>query len=109
MRIGDSIRSLREARGWAQVELAQAAGLARATIESLETNPDYSPRIETLQRVARALETHIGAFLGLSGSASPLLQQIASDVEAMPEHRQVLVAEVVRTMRFPAAMSRAAS
>jgi transcriptional regulator with XRE-family HTH domain len=57
------IRELRQRRGWSQAELAQAAGLHQAQISDLE-NVNWSckrgnPNVETLRKVARALEVRL--------------------------------------------------
>ena len=50
------IRATRERRGWSQHDLAKAAGMAQARISLLE-NPNYENlSINTLKRVANALD-----------------------------------------------------
>ena len=48
------IRALREARGWMQSDLAEAAGVSATTVCRVE-NGELDPRIVTLDKIAKAL------------------------------------------------------
>lgn len=53
----ENVRNLRKARGWSQTELARRAGLAQRTIsniENIQEIPDYSPVLESLEKLAMA-------------------------------------------------------
>jgi transcriptional regulator with XRE-family HTH domain len=52
------LRRLRRLRGWTQGELAEAAGVGRATITRLERGL-REPRPGTMARIARALGVEI--------------------------------------------------
>ncbi len=56
--IGDNMRRLRLARNLGQAELAGRAGLSRTAIQKIEKG-DSSPRVETLGRIAEALDVEI--------------------------------------------------
>ena len=61
MSIGTRIRSIRTLRGLTSAELAQAAGVSRGLISQLELDR-ANPSIDTLRRIAAALESPIAAF-----------------------------------------------
>jgi transcriptional regulator with XRE-family HTH domain len=46
------------ARGWTQTRLAAEIGMAQHRLSTIE-RPDTSPRLDTLRRVARALDVSI--------------------------------------------------
>lgn len=51
---GDTIRKLREERGWTQIELAKRAGVNKSTVVRLEAN-DPTILLDTVALVAQAL------------------------------------------------------
>ena len=57
------VRSRRQEQGVTQLQLAQAAGVSRQTIISLETG-DYAPSVFLALRVARALDTDVESLWG---------------------------------------------
>lgn len=57
--MGHKLRSVREAKGLSQEELAKKADVSRTTIWSLETNPNAQTTTKTLQKIADALETTV--------------------------------------------------
>jgi len=54
-----SLKRLRARRGWTQEELAQRSGVSRVTISRFESEAELSPRIETLEKLADALEVDL--------------------------------------------------
>jgi transcriptional regulator with XRE-family HTH domain len=54
-RLGTVIRTLREANGWSQVELATRANVARPYLVRLESGDRKNPSLATLKRLAKAL------------------------------------------------------
>jgi transcriptional regulator with XRE-family HTH domain len=56
------VRSLRHARGWSLGVLAERAGLSKTIVAKIETG-DGNPSIETLLRLADALQITIGTLL----------------------------------------------
>lgn len=56
LHIGEIIRTLRDARGWTQRELAAHAGVHKMTVSELERGVNNYRRA-TIERVARALDT----------------------------------------------------
>lgn len=61
--IGRAVRSLRTAQSLSLGDLARAAGLSRTILSRIESGVG-NPSIETLWRVARALNVPLGALLG---------------------------------------------
>ena len=58
-RFGSAIRSVRIKRGWRQLDLAQAAGVSRATISRLERGHPGSLSLKTIRRVSHALDIRV--------------------------------------------------
>lgn len=54
MSVGSRVRTVREAKGLSQEAVAFAAGLSCSTVERVERGLG-SPRVDTLQAIARAL------------------------------------------------------
>jgi transcriptional regulator with XRE-family HTH domain len=59
--IGSRIRAIRTLRGTSSVELAKAAGVSRALISQIELDR-ANPSIDTLRRIAAALDSPIAAL-----------------------------------------------
>jgi transcriptional regulator with XRE-family HTH domain len=60
---GPQLKKLRTARGLTQDELATMAGVSRATVACGEAGQLANPRIETVQKLARALDVPWVALL----------------------------------------------
>jgi transcriptional regulator with XRE-family HTH domain len=58
-RLGSSIRAIRVKRGWTQQELARRSGVSRATISRLERGHLATFSVDTIRRVAKALEVRV--------------------------------------------------
>jgi transcriptional regulator with XRE-family HTH domain len=56
MPLGDTIRRLRAERAWSQRELARQAKLSGETISQIERDPDYTPALSTLGKLAKAFK-----------------------------------------------------
>jgi transcriptional regulator with XRE-family HTH domain len=65
-RIGRQIRERRQRARYSQLALAERANLSLNHIGLLERG-ERLPRLETLQRVARALQADVGELVGLPG------------------------------------------
>lgn len=78
-----TVRTIREARGYSQGELARRAGIAKATVNDLESNADRSPGLDTLGKIADALDVHIATLIGVASDtpAAPTIREV-SDAEA---------------------------
>jgi transcriptional regulator with XRE-family HTH domain len=73
---GQHLRRLREARGWSQQALADAADVSKPTIYRIET-ARYSATLDVLASLAQGLEIPLGELVSFGG---PLTR---------PEERQV--------------------
>jgi transcriptional regulator with XRE-family HTH domain len=68
----DELKQMREARGWSQQKLADESGVNKATINQIERGR-RSPNVETLARLADALNVELGDFFPKAQSPLPLL------------------------------------
>lgn len=57
--ISKNIRTLREQKGISQDRLSKLADISLNTIAKLELNDTQNPTIETLQKIAKALEVKV--------------------------------------------------
>lgn len=64
-RLGTVIRAERQARGLSQERLAQLADLDRTHIQRIERGK-YSPKLDTLDRIARALQRFPSELIALA-------------------------------------------
>ncbi len=71
MTIGDNIRRFRKREGITQKKLADLAGLSIATIRGYEQGK-YKPKIETLQKIAIALEVPVGRLIPFNRKCLPI-------------------------------------
>jgi transcriptional regulator with XRE-family HTH domain len=62
-KLGTVIRTLREAKGLSQVELAKKARLARPYLVRLESGERKNPSLIILKRLAKALGVPVTALL----------------------------------------------
>ncbi len=60
---GHRLRTLREAKGLTQAEVAKRAGLHRVYITMLEAGTKGNPSLTTIQRLARALRLPVVKLL----------------------------------------------
>jgi len=64
--LGDTIKELREIRGWRQEDLAERAGVGRSNIGAYETK-HCLPQLETLAKIAAAFDAKPSEFLDDAG------------------------------------------
>jgi transcriptional regulator with XRE-family HTH domain len=57
--LSKNIKRLREAKGLSQEKLARLADVANNTLIKMETGENKNPTLETLKRVAKALEVSV--------------------------------------------------
>lgn len=77
MGFGGNLRALREARGWSEMDLYRRSGVGQAAISRLETEPNPNPKMQTLVKLARALEVSVDLLIG-SDEAPALADRIAA-------------------------------
>jgi len=75
MLIGDRLKGLRENKGLSQGEMEKRTGLMRCYISRVE-NGHTTPAVETLEKMARALEVPMYALF-YDGEKPPQLPQFA--------------------------------
>ena len=63
MTIGKNIRAVRIAAGWSQTEAAKRAGMSLSQWHDLESGMYKSPRIDTLRRMAKAVNCDVADLL----------------------------------------------
>lgn len=73
--IGDRIRSLREFRGLTREQLSERADVSVDTIKVLERNRRETARIDTIRKLARALDVELGRLVG----QATVTQQLSDD------------------------------
>lgn len=66
--LGDRIRQLRTGRQLSQLDLANLVGVRQSAISAFETG-EKMPRVDTLQRIASALEVSTAMLLDSDGGA----------------------------------------
>lgn len=83
--VSAAVRTIREARGYSQGELARRAGLAKATVNDLESNAGRSPGLDTLTQIADALDVHVATLIGVETAtvASGAISELTSAGAAM--------------------------
>lgn len=60
--VGRRVKSLREGK-LSQAELADAVGVHKMTISRLETNSDFNPSLELMQKLAGALGVSVSELV----------------------------------------------
>jgi transcriptional regulator with XRE-family HTH domain len=63
-KIGVTLKRLREAKGFSQLQLAKRADVAQAYISEMEAGAKKNPGIETLRKLAKALGVPVTELLG---------------------------------------------
>jgi len=66
IRITNRVRELRSAQGWTQEQLAQAVGVSRQSINSIERNR-YVPSLELALKFARVFQISPDQIFTLEG------------------------------------------
>jgi transcriptional regulator with XRE-family HTH domain len=88
--IGDNVKTRRIHCGLTQEALAEAAGLSVETVRKLEQNKNI-PRMSTLNKLARALDTPTSRLLGNAADSAAKRQSDHDEIEiALMPLRQVL-------------------
>ena len=57
--LSNSIKKLREAKGLSQEKLARLADVANNTLIKMESGENQNPTLDTLKKVAKALEVRV--------------------------------------------------
>ena len=89
--LGTRIRERREALGWSQAELAEAAGVTPNYVGVLERG-EKLPALETLAAVAEAMRVSMGALLS-DETPDAWADSTAALIRVVPvEHRGLVIA-----------------
>lgn len=70
------VKRLRQSKGWPQEQLAQAAGVGRATVQRIESGR-IRPTLETAQAIAAALDTDAASIRAGAGLVAELRSVMA--------------------------------
>ena len=95
MHIGDRLRQLRESKGLSQGDMEERTGLLRCYISRVE-NGHTVPSVETLERLARALELELYQIF-YSGAGKPQAPKSAREFSPNVAERNLL--ETYRRMK----------
>lgn len=92
--IGDRVRNARKRRGLSQQELAELSGVSVSLIRKLEQGERTDVRMETLRRLAVALEVPTTALMGrpppdARGTAATALWTPAREAILRPQQRNI--------------------
>jgi transcriptional regulator with XRE-family HTH domain len=67
--VGEAIRRVRTAKGWTQVDLAEASGLSSNYVARLERG-EVGPSLFVAQRICDALDTDLDALTGTGAKST---------------------------------------
>lgn len=98
---GNVIRSVREAKGWDQLTLAQAAGINPSVVSRLERGLQDDLKASVLVALARALEVPVDSLLHPSlqqipNVLTPELVEVLADLARLAPAMQQQVAAILR-------------
>lgn len=71
MTLGERIKLLRNRKGWGPGELSEASGVSRAYLWQLETGGKDRPTLDTLEKLARALDVRVSQLAEDDPSPEP--------------------------------------
>lgn len=110
--LGELIKDTAAEKGWSIRELARRADLPPATVQKIVTEKGIVSRVETLQKIARALGLPVSALLEAAASdagytrtpvANGQVDVIVASLHELPPHRlnevQALVEAMLATER----------
>lgn len=68
--LADKLKTLREANGWSQAELASRAGVSQSSIHYIESGTRKNPGIACLQKLADVLNISLLELIGSKKNAA---------------------------------------
>lgn len=92
MTIGDNIKRLRNSKNITQKELAERLGTSQQNLAQYE-NGKRNPKIETLQKIATALDVTVEELLIIDANGIPSLNMMDVPVDEMRSLLDVVRAE----------------
>jgi transcriptional regulator with XRE-family HTH domain len=90
------LRAEIDRRGWSDQQTAERAGIPKSNLSSLLNKPGVVPKLETLDRLAHALEIPLARLIMVTGFSVERDdrrtndERIATMLEAVPELRGVI-------------------
>ena len=81
--VNDRIRAIREHKGLRPCDLVRITGLSESEISQIEGGLKRSPRVDTIQRIALALDVSIDFLLGRYDYEGPLGDALAMESLAL--------------------------
>lgn len=81
-RIGERVQQIRQSEGFSVEDLAQRAGLKRPNLSRLE-HGKHTPSLETLERVARALNVTVSDIVAIPQASISRASLVQSDIAAV--------------------------
>ncbi|MBZ4650926.1 MAG: transcriptional regulator, family [Thermosipho sp. (in: Bacteria)] len=103
MTIGDKIRLLRTQKKISIRKLAEITGLSKSTLSDIENNKSKKPTIDTISKIAKALEISISElFEETNLQTKENIQQITKEKESESKnHSEVFLRSVARAKERP--------
>lgn len=99
--LGERIKFFRESRKLTQTQLAELAGVSQATIAHIEKGTK-DPSVETLGKLAGALDTHIATFFA-DGDVHVFdlkrLRRKYTDADKLTPHMYMALGKVIQWAR----------
>lgn len=86
--IGDTVRALRQARGWTQIQLSQKAGVSQGQLSRVESGETLNPSQLTLARLAEALSVPLAQLIGRPSFpvTTPEVGRVPVPIVQVPAH-----------------------
>lgn len=110
----ETIIKLLEERGWSNYKLCKESNLAPATVSDILNGKSTNPKIETLEKIAKALNVSMDDFFIEENKNSineqqssnpndfdeldPEIRAIARDMKNMSSKNKALLKELIKTM-----------
>lgn len=66
--VGENIKRIRKLRGYTQADLGEKCGMVDSAIRRYESGAYYKPKLETVQKIANALQVPISEIYGWDNS-----------------------------------------
>lgn len=97
------IKKLRLRRGWSQAELADKAGVSTGTVGALEAKNELPKTLDTLKRIADALDVTVDYILTETGAIPPQeenaeVSRMADDIKKLSDPHKKAVEALIKTL-----------
>jgi transcriptional regulator with XRE-family HTH domain len=98
--LGERIRKLRIKQGMSLAELAQKTGIPASNLSNLETGEKNNPTLQTLLRIAEALQTSVDYLAGLShqDTGSEVFNLTEAEIMAIIQWRRGQLTDAINTI-----------